>query len=116
LRWHAAEEIEHKCVAFDVLREVDPRWSVRIAGLCIATAGLLAFWLAGAAHLLAQDPDFSTGRLLGELAMMAKSGEVGPGHLPRSFLGYLRPGFHPANNDNFALAREFFAGRAPSFS
>ena len=37
---HAAEEVEHKAVVFDVLRAIDPRYGVRLAGLVI-TAGLL---------------------------------------------------------------------------
>ena len=37
-RWHAAEEIEHKAVAYDVLQKIDPSYALRIAGLVLATA------------------------------------------------------------------------------
>ena len=57
LLWHACEEIEHKAVAFDVLREVDPRYAVRIAGLALATFGLVTTWYLGAYTLLAQDEE-----------------------------------------------------------
>ena len=44
LAWHAAEEIEHKAVAFDVLREVDDSYALRMAGLAYATIMLGMFW------------------------------------------------------------------------
>ncbi|MBV8757774.1 MAG: metal-dependent hydrolase, partial [Deltaproteobacteria bacterium] len=44
LAWHAAEEIEHKAVAFDVLTLVDDSYALRIAGLALATALLGSFW------------------------------------------------------------------------
>src|SRR5215813_7055265 len=47
LAWHAAEELEHKAVAFDVLRAIDPSYALRIAGLLYATATLGGFWLWG---------------------------------------------------------------------
>ena len=55
LAWHAAEEIEHKAVAFDVLRAVDPSYALRILGLAYATATLGGFWLWGALTLMRQD-------------------------------------------------------------
>lgn len=35
--WHAAEEIEHKAIPFDVLRKVDDSYAIRIGGMTIAT-------------------------------------------------------------------------------
>ena len=40
LMWHAAEEIEHKSVAYDLLMEVDPRYRTRLKGFMIGTPGL----------------------------------------------------------------------------
>src|SRR5436305_10902160 len=55
LSWHAAEEIEHKAVAFDVLRQIDPSYATRIAGLVYATVMLGGFWAWGAVMLMRQD-------------------------------------------------------------
>src|SRR5262245_47328566 len=55
LAWHAAEEIEHKAVAFDVLQRIDPSYALRVAGLIYATITLTSFWVWGTAMLLRQD-------------------------------------------------------------
>jgi uncharacterized protein len=55
LAWHAAEEIEHKAVAFDVLQQVDPSYAWRMAGLAHATILLSSFWIWSAISLLRQE-------------------------------------------------------------
>ena len=51
LSWHAAEEIEHKSVAFEVLRVTGDNHLNRILGMAIASALLGTFWMAGTTSL-----------------------------------------------------------------
>jgi predicted metal-dependent hydrolase len=113
LRWHAAEEIEHKSVAFDVFEKVDGRYSVRMVGLAIATACLLGFWAKGTRMLLAQEPGLTREEIARQKQAAHDRGqdrEV----LVRAFLSYLRPSFHPDDHDNYDVAARYLAsvGRA----
>lgn len=113
LRWHAAEEIEHKAVAFDVLREVDPRYSVRVAGLAIATSQLLGWWMVATAMLMAQEnltrEERRRWRDEGERVRIASEGRERMKLFRRAILDYLRPSFHPDDRDDYHLARDYLA-------
>jgi predicted metal-dependent hydrolase len=112
LRWHAAEEIEHKSVAFDVFMKVDGRYSVRVAGLFVALAGLLVSWRAATKHLLAQEAKLGT-----DLRARAEWDRRNPVILSendrrarmfrRAIRDYLRPDFHPDQKDDYGLAKGY---------
>lgn len=110
LLWHAAEEIEHRAVAFDVLRQVAPGYLTRMGGLAYATVTLAGFWALGTAMLLRQEA-----APLRELLAQAKAAR-GDDHRPiardvfwAGIKDYARPGFHPDDRGNGRLAAEYLA-------
>jgi predicted metal-dependent hydrolase len=108
LRWHAAEEIEHKAVAFDVLRRVDPSYRLRMLGFLVATAGLVPIWTAVTASLLAQD-GLPAGRLLAELRELRRH-RLLPQVFARALREYVEHDFHPLSNDNYTRIASFLEG------
>ncbi len=110
LLWHAAEEIEHKDVAFDVLARVDDSYALRIAGLLAATALLLGFWSFAAVSLLRQEPELDWPRLARELAISVQQKQLGGHKMGKAFISYLAPDFHPSKMANDHLAREYLEG------
>jgi predicted metal-dependent hydrolase len=58
LRWHAAEEIEHRSVAFDVYRHVGGQYHMRYPQLLVAMLGIIGLWSWSAVRLMQQDSAF----------------------------------------------------------
>jgi predicted metal-dependent hydrolase len=102
-KWHAAEENEHKSVAFDVYRAAGGSYPVRALAMLGATA---IFW----------------GKVIQQQAIMMKSAGIAgspaewisllrylfiePGGmlaLLGPYLSYFRPGFHPSQHDSQKL-------------
>jgi len=108
LLWHACEEIEHRAVAFDVLRQVSPSYGVRMAGLGMATLMLGGFWAMATLMLMAQD-DTLAGSSLGEDLAVVRERRRKYGVFGRGIREYLRPGFHPSQKDTDGLAAAYLA-------
>jgi hypothetical protein len=102
--WHATEEIEHKAVAFDVLRATHPSYALRMLGFLIATLALFGWTAAGARMLLRQDG--IPGRVVRRQGRELRRRDGG--RLNRMLRGgiraYLRPSFHPNQTDELAVA------------
>lgn len=106
LSWHAAEEIEHRSVAFDVLKEIDPSYALRMAGMAMGTACLLGFWVLATGSLLAQEKNIPGKKLRRD--MLFGSSRMRK-HLPfwKGLREYLRPDFHPSDHDTDHLAHAY---------
>ena len=106
LKWHAAEEIEHKAVAFDVLQTVDDRYSLRIAGLVAAMILLSSFWTVGTLMLVSQEKK-GFRRAMRSFVRGVWERKVMNGQMLDAFRDYWRRDFHPNQIDNLHLAREY---------
>ncbi len=98
-RWHAAEENEHKAVAFDVFLAAGGTWLERIAALVLAS---LIFWAKVLEHqvrMMAVDGTVFSAR---EWLSLARFTFTKPGWVPKIaplYLEYFRPSFHPNDID-----------------
>jgi predicted metal-dependent hydrolase len=115
LSWHAAEEIEHKAVAFDVLHAIDPSYALRMAGLVYATVMLGSFWFVAAVNLMRQEKRGLFGTLR-ELGKMRREDPILRRVFIRGIRQYIRRDFHPRDNKNEQLARDWFAAHGMAFT
>jgi predicted metal-dependent hydrolase len=110
--WHAAEEVEHKSVAFDVYRAVGGGYWTRVAGMLFAYAFLMTWWRKACVHVLHQDGGF---RAADQRALRRRTRAMGSdivGAFRRATVAYLRPSFHPDDVDDYHLALRYFESEA----
>lgn len=98
VRWHGAEEVEHRSVVFDAYLHVDGGYARRVRTGLLASAMLLPLFVLSTAYLYRKDPSPAKGRFWGLQFVSATLRGVIPNaatfvtEMPR----YLRPGFHPS--------------------
>lgn len=114
LHWHASEEIEHKAVCFDVLKQVDDSYLIRVSGMGFATLMLWGYILSGQVYFLVKDKDKNIIQMPVEAYMLLKTvvfGEIGK-NLSRHLLEYFKKDFHPDDIDDRHLIEKFFADKS----
>lgn len=60
VKWHGAEEIEHRTVAFDLYRHLGGSYIARYYLSIAVIIGVIGLWVDGAARMMAQDPRFKS--------------------------------------------------------
>ncbi|HEX6523644.1 MAG TPA: metal-dependent hydrolase [Streptosporangiaceae bacterium] len=99
LRWHGAEEVEHRNVAFDLLVHLDPGYARRIRAMIMAGPILFYLWARGARFLVAADPglDSAVKATWRGCAVAARRGMLPSVQATlRSAALYLRRSYHPS--------------------
>ncbi len=108
LMWHAAEEIEHKSVAFDVMKQINSGEVIKNAGMVIGTWALLWYGAVGAVKFLAEDKDIKLTDIPASIAEKAPlTAKLLAAMVPK-LVQYFRPDFHPDQMNNDYLATEYF--------
>jgi len=110
--WHAAEEIEHKAIPFDVLKAVDDSYALRVGGMAIASWGLWFYLGLGTVMLTANDKDIKTKDIPKyTFEFLYNFRKSFGGTISKQFGQYFRKDFHPDQIENYHLAEELLAGK-----
>ncbi|HWC33287.1 MAG TPA: metal-dependent hydrolase [Mycobacteriales bacterium] len=115
LRWHGAEEVEHRSVAFDVFRAVSNSWFARLRSMIVAAVVMAYLWRRGMRYLCAADPTYH-GPLptFRDFRRAAKKGRLPtPSELMMAVPRYCRPSYHPSQEADTQVALDYLA-RSPA--
>ena len=109
LRWHGAEEIEHRSLVFDVYQDVCGSYLLRAVTMMSTAPTFAYWWIAGLRFLMANDPTVSAKPRWRDWFRAARQYRA-PGPwlvavtVPTRFM---RPGYHPSEEACTQLAVDY---------
>ncbi|HWA65776.1 MAG TPA: metal-dependent hydrolase [Mycobacteriales bacterium] len=111
LRWHGAEEVEHRSVAFDVFRAVSNSWFSRIRSMIVSAIAMAYLWRRGMRFLCAADPTYvGPAPTFNDFRRAAKKGLLPtPGMLALAVPRYCRRDYHPSQEADTQDALDYLA-------
>ncbi|QNI06426.1 metal-dependent hydrolase [Mycobacterium kubicae] len=112
LRWHGAEEVEHKAVAFDTMKHLRAGYWRQVRTQLAVSPVLLLLWVRGVRFLYSVDPYLPPGtkaRWRDYLSAARRGLVPGPLRLLRVVGDYYKPRFHPSQLGGLELAVDYLA-------
>ncbi|TCO53622.1 metal-dependent hydrolase [Actinocrispum wychmicini] len=110
LRWHGAEEVEHRSVAFDLFMHINGRYGTRVVAMAIAVPFLMWQWTRGVRFLMANDPRVAAKARWRDFFRAGKAGIVpSPKRLARSTVAYFSRKYHPSQEGSTSQAVAYLA-------
>ncbi|MGH3871099.1 MAG: metal-dependent hydrolase [Pseudonocardiaceae bacterium] len=112
LRWHGAEEVEHRAVAFDLFTHVDGRYLRRVRAMLLTAPIMLWLWVRGVVFLMRIDPELG-GRVTPRWRHYFRAGRrrLLPSihQLIGQTVNYARPSYHPSQEFSTSQAVAYLA-------
>lgn len=112
LRWHGAEEVEHKAVAFDVMKHLRAGYWRQVRTQLAVTPMLFLLWVRGLRFLYATDPELAPGTKprWRDWFWAARRGLMpGPTEFLPAIIAYYGRGFHPSQLGGLERAVNYLA-------
>jgi predicted metal-dependent hydrolase len=111
LRWHGAEEVEHRAVAFDACRALGVGWPRRYLALAVSLPVLVVVWVRGVRYLAARDGHGKTHPpRWREFLRAGRQGRLPTWrHIVRATLRFASPAYDPRREASTAAAHAYLS-------